>query len=123
MQYQKLIVSLSLMLFALSSTATQAPQETRTEIEALLNKLQAANCQFNRNGTWYSGVEAKVHLTKKLAYFENKNMITSTEDFITHAASISSSSGKAYLVKCGNTQATESKIWLQGQLKIMRSPK
>jgi mevalonate pyrophosphate decarboxylase len=120
---KNILISLLLALIATSSSASQAPQETRAEIEALFQKLQAANCQFNRNGTWYSGVEAKVHLTKKLAYFENKNMIKSTEDFITHAASLSSSSGKAYLVKCGNTPATESKIWLQEQLKTMRSPK
>lgn len=123
MNFRGVFISLFLTLLSATSSANQAPAETRSEIDALFNKLQASGCQFNRNGTWYSGAEAQTHLTKKLNYFENKNMIKSTEDFITHAASMSSSSGKPYLVKCGSTQATESKLWLLEQLKNLRKPK
>lgn len=123
MNFQDFFLSLFLVLMAANSSATQAPLETRAEIDALFKKLQASDCQFNRNGTWYSGAEAQSHLTKKLTHFENKNMIKSTEDFITHAASISSSSGKNYLVRCGSTQAIESKIWLLEQLRNLRQPK
>lgn len=127
MNFRGFFISLFLALITATSSATssaiQTPQEIRAEIDALFKKLQASGCQFNRNGTWYSGAEAQVHLTKKLSYFDNKNMIKSTEDFIQHAASMSSSSGKAYLVRCGNTQTTESKVWLLDQLKNLREPK
>ncbi len=105
------------------SKATQTPSTTRTEIQVLLKRLQDSGCQFNRNGSWYSGAEAQTHLSKKLDYLERKNMLKSTEDFIKLGASTSSYSGKAYLVKCGNTHAVESKIWLSEQLKLIRELK
>lgn len=123
MNFKAIFISLFLIVIANSSVASQAPASTRAEIEALFKQLQISGCQFNRNGTWYSGTEAQSHLTKKLEYFENKNMIKSTEDFIMHAASTSSTSGKAYQVKCGNSPATESKLWLLEQLKVLRTSK
>lgn len=123
MNFQRLFISFILVSISHSSLATQAPPATRAEINMLFKQLQASGCQFNRNGTWYSGSEAQSHLTKKLEYFENKNMIKNTEDFIAHAASTSSSSGKAYQVKCGNAPATESKVWLLQQLKALRTSK
>ena len=118
-----LITNASIAQIAQTPQTVQTPITIRTEIDALFKQLQVSGCQFNRNGTWYSGAEAQSHLSKKLSYFENKNMIKSTEDFITHAASTSSASGKAYQVKCGNRPATESKVWLLDQLKILRAPK
>lgn len=106
-----------------ASKATQTPSTTRNEIQILLKKLQDSGCQFNRNGSWYSGTEAQTHLRKKIDYLERKNMLKSTKDFIKLGASSSSYSGKAYLVKCGATQAVESQIWLTDQLKILRESK
>lgn len=106
-----------------ASKATQTPSTTRNEIQILLKKLQDSGCQFNRNGSWYSGTEAQTHLRKKIDYLERKNMLKSTEDFIKLGASSSSYSGKAYLVKCGATQPIESQIWLTDQLKILRESK
>ena len=31
----------------------------RVEIDGLMSKLEAFGCEFNRNGTWYSGTETK----------------------------------------------------------------
>ncbi|MDR5753038.1 MULTISPECIES: DUF5329 family protein [unclassified Caballeronia] len=62
-----------------------------------------AKAWFNRNGTWYSGMEAKAHLLAKLHYLENRTTLTSTEQFIELAARKSSVSGKPYLVQCGET--------------------
>ena len=123
MRYPKFLASLALTLFSLTGAATQAPPIARAEIDGLFKKLVASGCQFNRNGSWYSGAEAQSHLTKKLEYFENKDMIKTAEDFITHAASNSSSSGKAYQVKCGTTRAVESKLWMSDQLKVLRTSK
>jgi len=121
MKFQRFFISVLLVSICYSSLATQAPSATRGEIDMLFKQLHASACQFNRNDTWYSAAEAQSHLTKKLEYFENKNMITNTEDFITHAASVSSSSGKAYQVKCGSNPAMESKTWLLEQLRTLRS--
>jgi len=121
MNFQRLLISVIFVCICQSSLATQAPAATRAEIDMLFKQLQASGCRFIRNDTWYSATEAQSHLTKKLEYFENKNMIKNTEDFIAHAASVSSSSGKAYQVKCGNNSAMESKTWLLDQLKILRN--
>ncbi len=109
-------------LSALTSLATAAPlpPAAKAEVESVLNELKASGCQFNRNGIWYSGTDAQAHLTHKLIYLENKNLIKSAEDFIELGASASSSSGKAYQVKCGNASVVESKVWLSEKLKALR---
>jgi hypothetical protein len=108
------------MLISLTAAAAPAPAPVRTEIENLLKALQASGCQFNRNGSWYTGSQAQSHLTQKLEYLEGKSLVKTTEDFITLGASTSSSSGKPYMVRCGNVSAIESKVWLQEHLKVMR---
>ena len=115
-----LVVSL---FFWGSGNAAPAPPTVRAEVDALFKKLQSSGCQFNRNGSWYSGAEAENHLRRKLEYLEENNLVKSTEDFISLGASISSSSGKAYLVRCGQSNSVESKIWLQEQLKGLRQGK
>ena len=83
--------------------------------------MQSASCQFNRNSSWYSATEAQEHLSKKLAYFEERGAIKTTEDFITVAATKTSLSGKQYLVHCAGMGPTESNVWMQEQLKAVRS--
>jgi hypothetical protein len=109
----------ALFFLAVSSLA-QAATATRTEIDNLLARLQASGCQFNRNGSWYTGSEARDHLLRKLDYLEGKGSIQNTEQFIQLAASSSSSSGKAYLVRCGNDAAVPSQQWLTRELAILR---
>ena len=113
-----------LSVFAVPA-AVSAPVSppVRAEIAALLKALQASGCQFNRNGSWYTAAEAQAHLSKKLEYLEGKNLVKSAEDFINLGASTSSSSGKAYLVRCGSAQAVESKAWLLSQLSTLRQAK
>jgi len=106
-----------------AAVAAPAPAPVRTEIETLLQALQTSGCQFNRNGSWYTGAEAQAHLTKKIEYLESKNLVKSTEDFINLGASTSSSSSKPYLVRCGSAQAVESKVWLQAKLATLRQAK
>jgi hypothetical protein len=101
--------------------AVQAPQAMHAEIGELFKRMQAAKCQFNRNSSWYSAAEAREHLTKKLVYFEDRGAIRSTEDFISVAATKTSLSGKQYLVQCTGMAPLESNLWLQEQLKDVRS--
>ncbi len=103
------------------ATAAPVPATVRTEIETLLNNLQASGCEFNRNGSWHSGEEAKAHLLSKLEYLEDKGSVQTTEQFIELAASASSFSGQPYQVKCGDSAAVSSHQWLSKELASVRS--
>jgi hypothetical protein len=106
-----------------SALAHAAPTTVavRTEIEALLGKLESSHCEFNRNGGWHTGADAKTHLLGKLQYLENRTTLRSTEQFIELAASVSSASGKPYLVKCGTNPAVPSAQWLNNELAAIRA--
>lgn len=123
MKKHRLLISLLAAAIATAATAAPTAAPVRAEIDALLGKLQASGCQFNRNGSWYSGTEAKSHLLRKLEYFEDKGNVQNTEQFIELAASKSSSSGKPYQVKCGSDGAIDSKLWLTRELAALRKTK
>ena len=103
--------------------ARAAASPARAEINALLDRLEASGCKFERNGSLHSGKEARKHLLKKLAYMEDRGTVESTEQFIDLAASGSSVSGKPYLVKCGNAAPVQSKVWLTQELLALRAPR
>jgi hypothetical protein len=109
----------SLLLTALNAHA--APSPAHAEIDALLGRLASSGCEFNRNGSWYPGADARAHLQRKLGYLEDKDAVPTTEKFIELGASTSSSSGKPYLVKCGNAAPVDSGTWLRTQLTAMRA--
>ncbi len=113
--------ALTLAFAAAAAQAAPLPGPARAEVDALLARLQTSGCQFNRNGSWYSGAEAKDHLLRKLEYLEKKDMVRSTEQFIDLGAASSSSSGKPYMVKCGAAAPVESKAWLTAELKAIRA--
>ncbi len=118
---------LRMIVFAIAACTSQgaAASETappvRAEIEALLGRLEASDCQFNRNGSWYSAADAKAHLSRKLDYIGGRTDISNTERFIELAASRSSMSGEPYLVKCAGAQPLQSATWLLGQLHALRT--
>jgi hypothetical protein len=118
---KRILVATVASLCCTLAAAAQTPAALRAEIDALLAKLQASGCQFNRNGSWYNGLEAKEHLLRKLEYLEGKGNILSTEQFIEVGASKSSSSGQAYSVKCSGQSAVSSQAWLTQQLSAIRA--
>ncbi|PTT86975.1 hypothetical protein DBR42_12650 [Pelomonas sp. HMWF004] len=103
------------------ATAAPLPPAARAEVDALLARLQASGCEFNRNGSWYAGAEAKAHLLKKLDALESKNMVATAEQFIERGATSSSMSGKPYLVRCGGQAPVESAQWLKATLQQVRA--
>lgn len=113
--------ALALLLAAHAATAAPLPPATRAEVDTLLNRLQGSGCEFNRNGSWYAGAEAKAHLLKKLDYLEGKDMVATAEQFIERGASSSSMSGKPYLVRCAGKAAVESGPWLKAELLAVRA--
>ena len=90
------------------------------EITLLLDRIEASNCSFGRNGNWYPSAEARKHLQMKLDYMVKRNMLGSTEEFIVKAASNSSVSGEAYQIRCGSGAAMPSATWLTAELKRIR---
>lgn len=117
-----LVLLLSLVLLWPGMVSAQAPATATTrEIEQLFSALEQSNCQFYRNGSWYTAQKASAHLRRKYDYLLRRGGITSTESFIDLAASKSSMSGKPYLVKCGNGAPTESKDWFSKKLLDARA--
>jgi hypothetical protein len=112
------LAGLALVCVAQAGALTPA---ARVEIDVLLKRLETSGCQFNRNGSWYPGPEARAHLQRKLEYLENKGLVETTEQFIERGASRSSMTGRAYLVKCGTGPPVESRVWLTRQLQAMRA--
>jgi hypothetical protein len=109
-----------LLFVLLPALAEPVAAPVRAEIDALLARLQASGCEFNRNGKWHDGADAQAHLLRKLEYIEDRTTVRSTEQFIDLAASTSSRSGKPYLVRCAGTPPVESRAWLREQLEILR---
>jgi Family of unknown function (DUF5329) len=93
---------------------------TKQEITFLFAHLKDSGCKFNRNGSWYKADAAANHLNQKYEYLLKKGYISTTEDFIARAASESSMSHKAYIVKCGGTE-TKSTAWFKDALTKYRS--
>ncbi|MBV8034532.1 DUF5329 domain-containing protein [Roseateles sp.] len=119
----KPILLLLLVAATVTAHAAPLPQAARAEVDALLVKLQSSGCEFNRNGSWYAGVEARAHLLKKLDYLEGKDMVQTAEQFIERGASSSSMSGKPYLVRCAGKAPVESAQWLKSELQQVRAAK
>lgn len=92
------------------------------EIAQLLERIETSNCSFNRNGSWYGAQDARKHLQRKLDYMVERKMLGSADEFIAHAATGSSMSGKPYLIRCGSGEATPSADWLRAELRRMRAP-
>ena len=110
-----------LLIFSISANA-EISENTKQEITHLFTRLKSTGCEFNRNGTWYNAEKATEHLNQKYAYLLKKGLITTTEDFIVRAASESSMSHKAYLVKC-NVKETKSSVWFREELAKFRTSK
>lgn len=113
---RSLLVSLLLV-----GTGAQAAINAKAEqeISQLLDFVEHSDCQFIRNGSEYPAAEARAHLQKKLDYLENKNMVSSAEDFIERAATKSSMSGQRYQVDCPAGKQDAS-AWLNNELKRLR---
>ena len=118
---RRLLLILLTFIFAAAGNAASLSPAARSEIDALLSRLEASSCTFNRNGTWYPAADARSHLLRKLRYLEDRGAVQSAEQFIELAASSSSTTGQPYLVKCGNGAPVQSETWLRTQLGAMRS--
>jgi len=101
--------------------AAELSGTAQKEITLLLDRIEASNCHFGRNGSWYPPAEARKHLQMKLDYMVKRNMLGSTEEFISKAATASSVSGEAYQIRCGTQAPVASAAWLTAELKRLRT--
>jgi hypothetical protein len=118
---RRLLLSLLTWVFVSASAAAPLPPAARVEIDGLMNRLEASGCEFQRNGSWHTAVEARAHLLGKLKYLEERGAVKSAEQFIELAASTSSMSGEPYLVRCANSAPVASRTWMRSQLQALRS--
>lgn len=109
-----------LVIVSAYAQAKSLSEPARAEIQQLLSALGNSQCEFYRNGTWYSSVKAKQHIAAKLEYLEKKELVSSTEEFITLVATKSSRSGEAYQVRCAGQIPEPSATWLERRLKSLR---
>lgn len=112
------IIMCALLLTGQATAATSAA--TRAEVMQLMASVEKSGCKFNRNGSWYSGAEARAHLQQKFDYLDKKDMLTTTESFIEKGASNSSMSGKPYQMQCAGLKQVTSAEWLNAELKHLR---
>jgi hypothetical protein len=89
--------------------------EPDPDVEYLLLRVQDSACEFERNGSKYTGVEAARHLRRKVAAARTGTV--DVERFITQIASHSSISGRPYLVRCPGASPEPSAVWLQRLLR------
>lgn len=93
--------------------------DTQQEINHLLDFVAKTSCQYDRNGTIHSGLEAKDHILKKYEYFKDK--IKTAEDFIKYSATQSTISGKKYQIHCVDSGTQFSQGWLLNELENYRN--
>jgi len=101
--------------------AAASPDETvRGEIEHLLTHLETSGCEFFRNGDWHEAGRARRHIERKYAWLVKRDLVASTEQFIERAATESSRSGEAYLVRCAQSESVPSADWMTDALTRLR---
>jgi len=111
-----------LLAFTLHGAAHAAPDtRAQAEIAHLLDYVATPGCQFDRNGSWHAGAEARGHLQQKYDYLVKRKLVTDAESFIARAATESSMSGKPYQVKCGSGKPVASAAWLKEELQRLRA--
>ena len=118
-----LVLTLSLMLASTAALAEPLPPAAKAEVTAVLNRLEASGCEFNRNDRWHSAAQARAHLQRKLDHVESKAAVKTAEGFIYLAASKSSVTGVAYQVRCRGQAPEASAAWLLKQLAELRRAK
>lgn len=111
----------SLLVCCALAVAGELSGTAQKEIGQLLDRIEASNCSFGRNGSWYTPADARKHLQMKMDYMVKRNMLGSTEDFISKAATASSVSGQAYQIRCGSEPPVASADWLTNELRRIRT--
>jgi hypothetical protein len=95
--------------------------EQADEIEHLLSFVENSRCRFERNGKWYEPDAAAYHLRRKYAFLLQRAERVTTADFIEHAATASSVTGRMYRVQCPDVPVLLAAAWLRDELTRYRT--
>jgi hypothetical protein len=105
----------------LPAARADPPVIVQNEVSFLLGYMTGSACEFNRNGDWYNARKAAAHMRDKYKYLNDRNQISTTEQFIDKAASVSSLSGKPYQIRCNGAATVDSHRWLSEKLAELRA--
>ena len=95
-------------------TAREAKEQAR--IDFLLRGIETAKgVTFIRNGKAHDAADAGSHLRRKLAYADER--IQTAEQFIKHAASESSVTGRNYQVRLADGTTLDAATYFKQQLR------
>ena len=95
--------------------------DAKREIAALMGALEQSGCRFERNGAWHDPAAARAHLQRKYDALLRRDLVDTAEQFIERAASRSSTSGRAYHVRCAGGPVREAGAWFREQLQRVRA--
>lgn len=114
---------LLLLALWLAAPLAQAapPAAVQAEVSFLLGYIEGSGCDFYRNGSWSNSREAQAHLRNKYEYLSARDLVDTTEHFIERAATQSSLTGQAYMVRCQGGTPMASQPWLRAELARLRS--
>lgn len=108
-------ISLILLIVFLSSfSMADVADNQKAEVEHLLEFVKSSDCIFERNGKKHDAEEGYKHIKRKYWYFKNK--VTNTEEFIEFSGTMSTRSGKDYLIYCEGNEPVKSSVWLMEEL-------
>lgn len=96
------------------------PASVQAEVGFLLGYIEGSGCDFLRNGSWSGSRAAQAHLRDKYEYLSARDLIDTTEHFIERAATQSSLTGQAYMVRCQGGTPVASQQWLRAELAHLR---
>lgn len=110
------------MLLVAVSFAADPPTPATAQIEALLSEISSLkDASFIRNGSTYEAKTAAKFLRGK--WDSHKKEITTAAEFIEKAASISSTSGKHYLIRFSDGREVNCGDYLKDKLEKLQSVK
>ncbi len=89
------------------------------EIAFLLDALGNSRCTFIRNGRRHRSTTGESHLRSK--YLKAREFAGTAEQFIDRIASISSTTTKAYQIKCTGRPVVDSRDWFLARLEEYRA--
>ena len=108
--------------FGFPGVAADAPSADTTQIEALISSIEGLkDASFVRNGSDYDAKTAAKFLRGK--WNSHKKEIVTASDFIEKAASMSSTSGKPYLIRFKDGKEVKCGDFLKEQLEKLKSGK
>lgn len=109
---------LRLITFLLLLLSGNVLADTQQEIDHLLDYVAGTSCEYDRNGTIYTGLEARDHIYTKYSHYRKK--VKTAEDFIRYSATKSIISGRKYQIRCPDAEPVDASDWLLEELNHYR---